>query len=329
MMNTRTIFLTIGVFIIATLSAPVNASAVSGQMFYTTYAGGTNFHKVDYSYDGASTFSLTNNTGLGHVNGADGITGNPQDTNSLFIGGQGNRIHRVSKTGALLQTLITPNPIFHLEVADSSTLYGSSIPSSGAFTRATINPDGSLSAPASIAITGGGSQLTQLITTPTGDYYTASGAGGFGNFGMVSVVGTTASLSLLSSGVPAAHGGVYDPFTNSIILMGDGHLTQLDLAGSILSDIAFSGQSFDQGTVDGNGHLFAASNTGHLTFIDYSASGVIGTGFRNTQFLASYLDDIAPLVGSGSTGGVPEPSTLFLLAVGLLGIGFLTRRPQR
>lgn len=312
--------------ILSTFSIKGMASAVSGTMFYTTFSGGTNVHKVDYAYDGASTFSLTNNTGIAAVAGADGISGNPNDANSLFVGGQGPRIHRLSKTGALIQTLNTPTNVFHLEAANSTTLYGTDIPSTGSFTKATINPDGSLSAPTTISIVGGGGQVTQIITTPTGDYYTASGPGGNGVFGTVSIVGNIATLTQLSSGVPAAHGGVYDPFSNTIILFGDGHISQYNLAGSLISDLVLGG-TFDQGTVDGKGHIFAANNNGNMTFIDYGASGLVnGLGsFASTQFLHSSLDDIAPLVGTGST--VPEPSILALIGIGFIGlIGWRRRK---
>ena len=58
------------------------------------------------------------------------------------------------------------------------------------------------------------------------------------------------------------------------------------------------GWRLDQGTVDGHGHLFVASNTGHVIFVDYAANPdrVIDNNILvHMQWIDNFLDDLAPL----------------------------------
>jgi hypothetical protein len=319
------------------------ADAITGDLFYTRFSGAPNVKKVTFSYDGASTFTLGTPVAIGTTPGADGIAGNPKNADLLIVGGQGADISTISKSTGAVTTVGSPVSVFHLEVPTSNVVLGSGIP--GALARHSIGAGGALSGGTLIGLAGTDTTVTQVITTPSGFFYTTSGSGGFGNFGTLTfntgnpetATGATTSRLYGAGGsvsgltLPAAHGGVYDPFTGSIILFGDDHITQLSLTGTILSDIDFvaAGQSFislDQGTVDGQGHAYAASNSGHLVFIDYAASGLVGTGFRSVNFLDSNLDDVAPLVGSGSTSDIAEPGTLALLGIGVMGLGALRRR---
>lgn len=323
------------------------ATPTSGELFYTTFAGTDRVFKVDYSFDG-STFSLGASTTLASNIGADGIAGNPQDANSLFVGAQGPTVHRVSRTGAgVISSHPTGGPsAFHLEVPDNDTLLASGIP--GALARFPVLAGGSLGAASSIPLLGDNTTLTQVITTPGGDFYTSSGPAGNGSYGTLTydtgmastaTSATTAQFygasGSLGGVLPAAHGGVYDPFSDSVLIFGSDHITQLSLAGAILADITVADQDFDQGTVDGMGHVFVADNGGELTFLDYSAAsagGLIdGAGtFISTQFLAAALDDVAPLIGSGGTNNpgpaIPEPLSATLGVMGLSLLGMRLRR---
>ena len=99
----------------------------------------------------------------------------------------------------------------------------------------------------------------------------------------------------------------FDSFTGHLMLFGDGHITQIDPANPtvFVSDRAVGGVQFDQGTVDGNGHMFVADNNGNLFFMDYSASGLVANAgnFVALQFLDTCLDDVAPLSGLGEPPG--------------------------
>ena len=68
------------------------------------------------------------------------------------------------------------------------------------------------------------------------------------------------------------------------------------------NDGGYVGWRLDQGTVDGMGHLFVASNTGHLVFVDYAANPykrINDNVLVHVQWIDNYLDDLAPLSGAG------------------------------
>jgi len=336
--NRRTLG-TVAVLCLISAVGSAVAGPVSGDLFYTRFSGSPNVKSVGYSYDGVTTFTLGTPASIGATPGADGISGNPQNSDLLIVGGQGGDISTISRSTGVVTTVASPVSVFHLEVPNATTVLGSGIP--GALARHTINPDGSLTGGTGITLSGADTLLTQIITTPSGFFYTSSVASGVGNYGTITFntgdastatsavtsrfYGTGGSVS--GSSLAAAHGGAYDATTNSILLFGSTHITQLDLAGAILGDLTFAGFQLDQGTVDDSGHAFAASNTGDLVFIDFSASGLItGAGsFSTSTFLDSNLDDIAPLSGSGSTT-VPLPSTIALLLIALAGIRILPRK---
>jgi len=318
------------------------ADLVSGELFYTRFSGTPNVKSVSYSYDGVTTFTLGTPATVGATPGADGIAGNPQNGDLLIVGGQGTDISTISRSTGTVDTIASPVSVFHLEVPNATTVLTSGIP--GALARHGINPDGSLTAGTTIGLSGADSTLTQIITTPTGFFYTSSGPSGTGSYGTITFntgdVSTATSAvtsrlygaggSVSGSALAAAHGGAYDAVTDSILLFGAEHITQLDLVGTILGDLIFAGLTLDQGTVDDSGHAFAASNTGDLAFVDFSASGLItGAGsFSTSVFLDTNLDDIAPLSGSGSTNPSPAPlpSSIALLLVALAGIRVLPRK---
>jgi hypothetical protein len=142
-------------------------------------------------------------------------------------------------------------------------------------------------------------------------FYTSSSYGGYGHFGTVDLTTfKTTCVKNSTTGVclvfPSAHGMTYDPFTNTIIIFGATQITQIDPATlGIISTLNVPGMIFDQGTVDAKGHLFVASNSGVLFFLDYSLSGLVNASanFSVQRQLIGDLDDVAPLIGSGSSIG--------------------------
>jgi hypothetical protein len=303
------------------------ANPISYDLFYTTFAGGANVNRVHVTYTGDGTagngvLSLLSNTNIASTPGADGIVLNPNN-GRLLIGGQGNAVHEVDPVTGTFTTATPGVSAFHLAVDPSKeVVWASGIP--GALSMLDINPG--LSGPGIVlGLSGDDTAITSLAFTPSdGVFYTASGSGGFGNFGSINL--TTGVTTRFLSSVPAAHGMQFDPFTGDLILVGSNQITQIDtVTHAVISTGTFAGMAFDQGAVDGLGHAFIASNTGHLLFLDYSTTGLVGAAgnFAVTPFLASALDDVAPLIGAGGTlcglpglppCPTPEPPALPLLA---------------
>ena len=144
------------------------------------------------------------------------------------------------------------------------------------------------------------------------------------------------------------HGGIYDPFTGDLMVFGWNEINQINPTTGLLvaqesvpngncppppnnnpclPNPPSGGNVFDQGAVDGFGHLFLswAADDGGVYFEDYAANGLIGCfgnplpagckttnyqtfvggpGFLNNLGQPAFydIDDMAPIVGPGSQG---------------------------
>lgn len=276
-----------------------------GTVFYTRYCDNSdNVKKVTFDYDPtAGTLALNGKTRIAATPGADGLVFSP--SGSLLVGGQSNHIYQVSTAGATLPSVTTPHDIYHLSLDPSGQrVYGASIP--GAPDAVPLPLSGGASG-TGVSITGSDVQLDSIAWNPASNsdgWYTSSGPGGDGNIGTIHFTDPTHATTVRKyTDLPASHGMAYDPFTGTVLTFGANHITQFTADSSLtqLGDVAIPGVTLDQGTVDGQGHVYVADNGGRFVFVDYRDTGNVGTASMfASPFLDDCLDDFAPSVGPGS-----------------------------
>ncbi len=280
----------------------VNNGGSSGQSFvlyFTQYTGAVG--KVTLTYNG-STFSAAPYTTVASSIPADGLiflpdgellTANGQVTQVNPITGQTTSVSggagadhlALDPSGQEVWTSGQPGPLEEIPLDP--------------FSNAIEHP-----------LQGDDTNITAIAFDSAGNaYYTASSPNGPGDFGLIDL--KTFTTTRIFSDLPAAHGISYDPFTGDLILYGTDHVTQIDPSTlKIVSDYTFTtfGVSFDQGAVDGEGHVYVADNGGHLLFIDYSKTGLVGdpSNYVAAPYLANALDDVAPLSGLGAITALLE-----------------------
>ena len=286
--------------------------------------------KVAFTYDSAG-FRIGRRVLIANLPGADGIVFAP-DGKLIVGGGSTGLVFEVDPVSGAVQSVKSGVAgAYHVSVdPNGKRAWTAGVP--GALAAVPLDPfaDGTAR-----PLTGDDPSVTSVGFALGKAFYTSSDPNGGGSFGRIDL--TTMHTQRLLADLRGAHGITFDSSAASLFLFGSFSILQID-SGSptvISSQRNFLGLRFDQGTVDGRGHLFAADNGGKLVFVDYSATRRIGDE-RNrveTRFLDPGLDDLAPLTGPGARPAAAAKShtPLFLLvgialAVVLVGVVVVTRR---
>jgi hypothetical protein len=256
------------------------AAALPAQVFqrtltYTRFGDFPNIKQTVLSYDvGLGAVQLSTPSWLAHTPGADGILFAPDG--DLIIGGQSTQTYKVDYPG---------------------------------FTYTGVNA-GVYSFHVMLDPAGDDLQVTHIIFANGRAYYTASLPTGNGNFGRIDM--NTFTTTRLFADVPWAHGAAYDCYTEDIMVFANDRIAQFDpvseqIVGQLSLASLGSWINMDQGASDGLGHIYVASNTGYLVFVDLSISrSIAAPDFVDAPFLDTFLDDVAPDCGLGGPPSCPR-----------------------
>lgn len=282
-----------------------------GQIFtrtltYTRFFDSPNVKQAMLTYDvGAGTTSIATPTVITHTPGADGVLFAPDG--DVIIGGQADAVYKVHMPGPSFTGVNAGGALsFHVMLDPSGTKVwtagnlGSlaSVPLYP-FANGTQHP-----------LSGDDVQITHIIFAGNAAYYTASLPTGNGNFGRIDL--NTFTTTRLFTNVRWAHGACYDCFTGDIMVFANDTIAQFDpTTETVVAQLDLSAIgpfiNMDQGTSDGEGHIYVASNTGYLVFADITISGSIATpDFVDVPFLDTFLDDVAPECGLGAPTSCPR-----------------------
>jgi WD40 repeat protein len=307
--------------------------SAGSELYFTTYSPET-VRKVTYKVT-KGHLAFTGRILIARLTGADGAVFSPGG--SLLVGGGNGSVYSVNLATGRVSGVNANAPAFMLSPGpDGHHLYTAGLP--GPLAVLDTDP---LTAGRPIALSGDDSEVTGLAFAPGGTaIYTSSNPSGIGDIGTIDLA--TGQTHRLFQNVPGAHGALYDPYTSDFITMGGSTILQLSASdpSQVVSETTLPIGRIDQGAIDGHGRIFAASNGGDLVLIDYSTTHRVGSlaDQVSSSFLASNLDDVAPLIGAGAA---PTPTlarwwtdggTTALVLAGLMVLGaafsFLIRRQR-
>jgi hypothetical protein len=320
-----------------TALAAACALALAGGAHATIWTGTAYFTRninpqvdsITYTYDDvAHLISVGAPKEIEALPSADGLLFAPGGKTILVGGGFNNQVYTVPIGGGSFTTNTLPGP-----GSDHLALHGASLYTSGPYGQsnaplisATVKPDGTLANIASTTVTGGDTQVTQLVFADGKVFYDNGQPNCCADVGTIDL--STGVTTQIAANVRAAHGMAFDPYTGLIDLFGAAWAGTINPKTNAIKQAQITIDDFDQGAPDGFGHALIAGGGG-ITFVDYRASRDITAPtavFFVPGFIFDGIDAIAPIVGAGS---IPEPATWAMMLLGLGAIGAALRRRRR
>lgn len=307
----------LGLAAVIAVSAVSGGKAASGEMYFTTYQDQA-LYKVAVRYShGQPQFGAQKL--IAHLPAADGVTFTPDG--KALVGGQATgEVQEVDPdTGGVTQVPSGCGNSFLLASAPSGhTVYTAGLP--GALCAVPVDP---LRPGSVVQLHGDDTQITDIAFDSAGQaFYTTGVISGTGNFGTVDLA--TGTTTRLLSGIDAGHGMAFDPYSGTLFLFGDASIFQIDPRHpqTVLSSMVVPSAQLDNGTTDGLGHLYVASNTGELVVVDYHQSLRLGDPHDVVTQLTLHdsLDDVAPLIGPGAAAAGRTWVKQAAVALGVLAV---------
>ncbi len=296
-----------GAVVIALLSsASATAQTFTKTLTYTRFLGSPNVNQAELTYNaGLGTVTLSAPIPVTHTPGADGVLFAPDG--DLIVGGQADAVYKVAMPGPAFTGVTAGGALaFHVMLDPSGTKVWTS-GNLGSLASVPLNP---FANGTQHPLTGDDTLITHIVFANGNAYYTASLPTGNGNFGRIDL--NTFTTTRLYSDVPWSHGAAYDCYTQDIMVFANSTIAQFDpVSETVVAKLDLSpiGKfiNMDQGTSDGDGHIYVASNTGYLVFADITTSGDISApDFVGLPFLDTFLDDVAPECGLGAPPACPH-----------------------
>lgn len=291
--------------------AIASAAGLSAQVFtktltFSRFADFPNIKEVTLTYDPVlGTTSLTTPTWIAHTPGADGVLFAPDG--DLIVGGQGNAVYKVDYPN-FTYTGVTAGGVYSFHVMLDPR--GDKVWTAGNLGELASVPLNPFANGTPRPLSGDDLEITHIVFAGGQAWYTASLPTGNGNFGRIDMA--TGVTTRLFTDVPWAHGACYDCYTEDVMVFANDRIAQFDpVTQTVVSQLDLSPLgawiNMDQGTSDGAGHIFVASNTGYIVFVDMTISGLVGTpDFVDAPFCDTFLDDLAPDCGLGGRPTCPR-----------------------